>query len=272
MIAEDIGHRVLAEDALRRISDLDPSIVEALTPKLVFETVFGSNETAVAVARQTYESALALDDIGVRLLTHSNVVFALMRCGEIDLGIKYAAAVYNFAKEHRAWSTCATCSCLIAESHWFVGDPTQAQAWLDRANESVSRSAGGDRGFQQASLTIMMALDRGDPDSAQRTLDWAEHEFPRLRTHRMAIAGKAFRVRINLHRGNPPGFQELGELIEGYKDHRDHGTGDLVVDTLIAALIRVGRENEASEIRHDYLTCHRKDRFPVARSYSHLRN
>jgi DNA-binding SARP family transcriptional activator/tetratricopeptide (TPR) repeat protein len=271
IIAEDVADRSSATTALNHIADLSDCLPEAVNARLIFETVFGSPDKAVELAVLALRLAENQAYSTTRMQMEINAVLALYRCGEVRRAIEYGESLYSFARDRHAWSMCTSCACAVAEAYWCLNELTDAELWLERTRDSINRSLGPDRAFQPLSLSIEIALARGEIAEASDMISKAEEAFPRLRGHRMALSCQAAKLRVKMHSTRLPTTMEVEALLEGYRRHRNFGGHDLVADTLVAALVKTDRISEAERIRTEYLTTYRRDRCPVPPIYKSLR-
>ena len=268
--AEDSVNADLARLAVESIADLGPAKAERLVPHLIYQTVFGTNDDALAVAEAIYADAAEISSHVRQHYLFFNASLALWRGGRVGKAIKGFSRSYLAADAVGMWSGCAASAAQLAEVNWYADDIAETREWFSQAGEALARTQFPDRGAQYYSVGIMLALADGCPDEAETLLAKATELYPKIREDRRAVELLAFQIRILLAHGDAPDSQTLDSLVKGHAVGRGSGMQDIVTDTVVDALQRIGRAAEADTIKSEYLTTWRRDRFPVPRSLLHL--
>lgn len=270
MVAEDTNDERLGRDSLEAISDINAESVEALSPSLIYETVFGDKLRAQLLARKIYDLVQEGAPIGPQLDGLHNGSLALWRIGQSEEALELLQTAYKIARGQRIWSACVAFSGAIADMFWQVGRMEKVDEWLEQSRSVFGHMSFPEKGFQYFALRIVRHLERGDPDSAEEALNQAELLFPAIRENRHGLERLAYRVRIAVARGQSPRTGDLEELLAGHMARRDKGLHDVVADALVGALIYLGRGEEAAQTRDEYLGRYRRDGFQVAPTLIHL--
>jgi DNA-binding SARP family transcriptional activator len=270
MIGDDLADAALATDALGRIEDIKHRSVETIIPRLIFEAVFGSIETAVQLADELNKSSKESSALGARLQAMWTASLALWRCGELLRAEKIAIEAFELAQEHSMWSGCIGFAAMTADLAWARGDIPRCQEWFDRNTEMMKRTGGPDRGYQHLGVGISLALHRGDPKTARTLLEEASRLFPGAMHARLRVNFLAHSMTIQLALGESPSQEDLEDLLSGYHERCALGNHDFVADAVVGALRHFGRSEEANGLREDYLRRHRKERTPVSNVFANL--
>jgi hypothetical protein len=270
IIAEDTGAVDLATRAIEEIRELPDDRIEALTARLIFETVFGSPDEAILLASRVIAIATTLSTVGVRLKALQNASMALWRCGSTSAALRVGEEGYNLAFEHSIWSACTIFGSMMSNMTWDINDQDQCQLWFCRTEEAIKQSGWPNRGYQHMGVAISLLLARKDVKGAMSVYNEAERLYPELAKHRRGVSFLAHRLRIQLEAGEELSSEDLDTLLEGHLARRHLGFQDFVADTVIAALRQAGRHEEAARLRDEYVTTYRKDRFPIAATSPYL--
>jgi len=270
IIAVDEGTAPLAQRVLGLIDDLGYDSVETLLPRLIFEVSFGAPEKAAVLATRVRELAGSSDKVSLRLKALSNAVMGMWRCGDTEQARETAAEAFEVANAAGVWSECTTLASIIASMAWNAGDTPLAREWLQRSDESIKRSAGPDRAYQNSGLAISIALEERNYNLALAILEECERTYPEAAKERFALPLSAHRIRIRLAMGFVPTQEEVDSLLAGHLARRHLGFHDFVADTVFEVLLMLGRTEEAHTLRREYLTQYRKDLFPLDRDAPHL--
>jgi DNA-binding SARP family transcriptional activator/tetratricopeptide (TPR) repeat protein len=270
IIADDIGDVSLGEAALALVADADDSSTEAIIPRLIFQVVFGSTDSAIDLANRLVVSIGETTAKGLGLQARWTAAAALWRCGETERALEVAEKGFEIAKANSVWSACTTFASSIGDLAWETGDVQKSQEWFYRSSEMIKRSGGPDRGFHHLGLGISLALHRNDPQEALAMIEEAERLFPETMNARLGVSFLAHRVLIRIALGESPTQDEVERLVKGHYERQGLGFHDFVAEATIASLRHHSRFAEANAIREAYLTGYRKERRPVSPLFTHL--
>jgi DNA-binding SARP family transcriptional activator len=268
IIAEDGNDRGLAIRTLECLGD--NSSLDALQARLIYETAWGDSGRAISLAQRLHDLAKTNIASRDRMLAMNTCGVALLRSGEPATAIRYLEEAFHLAKENQLDEATSRFATIIAGEHWRDGNLVEAERWLNscmsesRANESSS--------YHQVFLTTLVELEKGDAEKAERVLNEGISKFSRLRENTAKLEELAYRVRIDLARGQFPEADRVKALVSGHLERRHLGRHDVIADTLVSAMRRLGLRREAETIRRDYLGRYRKDRWALGVSLRDLRH
>jgi hypothetical protein len=270
MIADDLGDVTIGNSALGSIADTDSRTTERAIPRLIFEVVFGSTQEAIKLAGWLAAEGKSQAPKGIGIQAMWTASAALWRCGEASRSVELATEAFEIARANSVWSACTTFASLISDIAWENGDLVKCQEWFDLSAEMIKRSGGPDRGYHHFGVAIVIALENNDPQQAWRLLEEAEKLYPGTLRLRLGVSFLAHRILVKLALNATPSEQEVEELVKGHCERRALGAQDIVAHATVGALRRLGRFDEARQVREDYLQRYRKERTPVSSKYTHL--
>jgi tetratricopeptide (TPR) repeat protein len=269
VLSEDLNDVSIGRRALDAISDIAHDYYEALTPSLIFETVFGSKDRVLALGNTICALLDKVESVPAKVEVLASAGIALWRSGNTAEGLNACERAYALAKDARLSSACTMYSSILADMHWHAGDINEATKWFDAAAGHLSRSPSADRGLQHLGLGVMLALDHGDPSRASDLLEQAERRYPTVLEDRMGLERLAYRALIEIASGRELPDFTVAELVQGHKARRGTGLQDVVAHAAIGALKTLGRYDEAETLRVEYFR-DRRDGFSVSPMLTHL--
>jgi DNA-binding SARP family transcriptional activator len=252
-------------NALPRQSLSNAEMLLKCQVELIFHAVFGTRETACALAgslalladNQELSPASVSAQLAVSLALHivdektpdtSRLEQLFERC--------VASSMYKAAIQ--------TCS-RIGSIKLDVGSLESAKFWSQRAAELVVEAGVQTLSSDYITLQIDLALERGDVLVAQRLIDSAPLHCPLYASPRYSREYLVYRLRVAQHRGDTEcSGQDLEHLMEWHKRAKQLGRHDDTVEVLWTALWRRGKHNQASTLLRDYLFNARRERRAIS--------
>jgi DNA-binding SARP family transcriptional activator len=269
VIADDLGDALAGQEMLSLIADLPAHSIEALVPKLIYETVFGSTSATIDLAAKVFKIGCELESTGPRIQAMLAAALASLRVGDASNGTRYCTHGYEYATKMKIWSAATSFSSFLAGLCWEDGDLASVRLWHQRTLDAIGLSGGFDRGFHSLEMSIQLAIQDGDFITARDLLNDAQRRYPRLRDDRMYAAVLAIQTRIDMGLGDSPTPARLDELIRTHKERQSHGGHDFVADVVVRALRSVNRPEEANSVREEYLRVRREVQ-PIPAFCEHL--
>jgi hypothetical protein len=260
--SEDLALPALGRRAIDSIGDIDVSSTAYVQARMIYEAVHGSPSLAVELAGRLSDAAQSSPPREAFAYLCSSGG-ASCRAGDLATACVRYEAAYSLAKEQRIPSRCVMAASLIADIAWESGNDAEARRWYNAATEHIKESNGIDSAIQYHAVGIQLAIDDGLFQRARDILSEAEQTFPRVKHDRLRVDSLAYDIRIALAAGQSPGAHKINELLKAHLAWRHRGLQDLPTDTLLWALQQEGQSEYALALRNEYLTKHRKDRFPI---------
>jgi hypothetical protein len=260
--AEDTNDRPAATEAIAAIKDLPRRGSYDLIPHLVYHAVFGRVPDALEIATEIASDSVITSDPHTAHSALYNVGYARLRGGDFEGALAALTSACKAAEELKLWSACGATSGLIAEVHWYANDLSNADMWHSRSGAYLARCSFPSRGPVYYSMEIMQLLRRGAVTDAAAALENAGTLYPAVKENRYAVEYRCYEARIEMASGRCPSQSWIDELVLSHRETRDMGMQDLVADTVVSLLKKSGREAEALDMKHEYLSVYRRDPFP----------
>ncbi len=232
--------------------------------ELLYETVFGDQTRALALARQM------LADFPQPSLTEANVIarhdvsYALYRLGHFELARPVLLAHHRYMLEHHVLSEALYALLLLMSSAISTGDLSEAADWLQQAEHSLSITGlPTQRRAGIYSVKATLALYASRFDEAERLVNEVCDNFPIVQTPRFGAIASSLKLRIKAARGDSATLTVLvAELQQTYERSGHLGDQDHVVEALWCAANSAGHANDASKLLIEYLSSRRREQTP----------
>jgi hypothetical protein len=153
---------------------------------------------------------------------------------------------------------------MLARVYWSVGNLEASEKWQRRFLELDTQYADADLHGEYCLLAARTALANGRHTEARLLLDQAKiGNKIKLASPRLLVL--SCELELKLLTGDEQWSEDdLDELIALHRRGRAVGLQDEVVVTLVRALRKCLRKNEADQLIMDYLTTYRRDGFAPA--------
>jgi hypothetical protein len=272
--AEVLLSEELARNA-KSLARLCQSSTDVGTYRLEFEVIynasFGNLDLASQAARQLVRVADGCANLAAACRLRLTSGCALIRAGLLDEGIEVLEAGYHTATKHRLTTIQYRAANYLAVVFLDARGVVEGRVWHERAStvsEQLERHDGVAEFFSNCAL---FAIAAGDLDSAKRWVDRATLEVPAAGVGGCGLHFRALALRIKqLAASYDCPSQELDELLGLHLRYREFAHHDEVMDALWHALDRKGRTSEADCLLVEYLSRHRRLRWPLAYGLAHL--
>jgi hypothetical protein len=260
----------LAREALARISDVNPCTVRTIGPFLIYETSFGSSALGAELARRLVNLIRLAEHPSRYLRWLDNCALALWRCGDSELAKSVSLTSHEIAATAKLRHRMMRSAGLLSDIAWTLGHRDEAEQWFATAARLEGHSLTDGSTLPFLAVGILLALDAGDPARAEGYLREAESRYPAVILGSFGLDHLAYSTRIKLATGSTISDDEIDRLKAGHLARRAWGQQDVVADTLFACLAQLDRVDEASRLRTEYLSQHRRDRHPIPVTLKHL--
>jgi DNA-binding SARP family transcriptional activator len=239
------------------------SSTQALRALLIYHTVFGRPQRAIASARHIIRlHALPCSDV-TSVTARRNALFALQNLRETTVFQSEATATYAFMTERKVYTESLYLAASLAEQAIARGEFRIAHAWLTRACVPLARLRHRSQGVVQGFLSVIsfMAMLAGELTAAHRFLVEVRERLRLLTTPRLSALDAAFQVRLAVlrHVDIPPEVS-ISRLRADYELGSRLGRQDSVVEGLWMAYARAGALSDATELLTEYFCSRRRER------------
>ena len=267
MAAEGDLDRDLAVYAITRCATVVPedAMSELLLNhvSLIYHTIFGSANEALAIADAIETQARQLEISWYSLVSQLNCAFARQLAGVADSDYSRLERGFAQAVDASMHSIALTFSGYLTSSLLDDGDLAAAKKWLKRS-EALAES------FDELDLMpdflgaeVDISLLDGNLKRAMRFMDLMERCAFRYQSVRQRNELLIYRLRVQRYRGDySSASARMEELLRFHMLGRSFTRHDDHMEVLWTALNDAGKPEQASSLLSDYLAHYRRERRP----------
>jgi DNA-binding SARP family transcriptional activator/tetratricopeptide (TPR) repeat protein len=225
---------------------------------LVYHSSFGSRDDAFRIV-STVSSLAGVDDGSTALLTNASM--ALVRLGHYAEAKDLAVSTFKQMIAKGIVSAAEFALSMITEAELALGNLASASHWLEEWRELTTRNRFyGNRYVKSlASTSFLCALYEERYVEAEsllsRCLALSPQTWPRIQATLVAC-----QLLLSYRLGRALQADLVEELRALYARRPFGGGHDASVEALWCASMHAGRAREASQLLHEYLTVHRRER------------
>ncbi|MDB4917693.1 MAG: hypothetical protein JWM95_5337 [Gemmatimonadetes bacterium] len=238
---------------------------DALRACLVFNTVFGANDRALAIIQELttrFPYPTSSDDCRK---SRRFAALSLYRMLRLEAAKTILEADFAFVMEQSYRTDAFYAASLLTEIAFSEGNISSAARWLGQTESML-------RGVQAHKLSphsgyytsaALLAIIEGRYFDAEKFLEAPQNGYARMRTVRYEAICTALRIRLNIAKGETTDLSALSlRLGELYLRGRCLGGQDTVVESLWSADTLLGRSGDAAQLLREYLFLYRREPSP----------
>ncbi len=183
---------------------------------------------------------------------------------ELPISRQLSREDYSFAVSRGYLSEALGTASLLTEIEVSAGNLPEAREWFNETNRLLSgldaHKIVPHSGY--LSNSTMMALLESRYEDAERILDYALENIPRLNTPRFRPYCDSMRMRARIMRGDTPEPELIQNLTSLFERSRSFCNQDTVAEVLWSAILLTDGADSASRFLEDYLKNHRRETGP----------
>ncbi len=260
MWAPDLGRSAWTISASLR--PCDPADLERqLNVAMIYHVAFGDQAEGQSCARQLIALTIPHAQRAHTYQTARNAVLALHRTGATTEALNVSESCERELRESRLFASAYGAAAQRAEILLDLGDFAQARLVQQSADQLAIESV--DRDFSSGSVSnrIRIALDEGNLIAAESLLSSLSNVAACLVGRHKWIA-EVYRLWLSRLRGHV-NLPVLNSLLGAHLIGRGFSGHDEIVAELFYSLRAVGEHDQAKVLLTEYITAHRRDRYPL---------
>jgi DNA-binding SARP family transcriptional activator/tetratricopeptide (TPR) repeat protein len=263
VFADNICDRNSAQsiwDGMRRLPNVSSrvDIAPRLRAEIIYHTSYGDLDTAVSVSNELVEVERSSGDAHTLATALRTASLPHRRAGLTRQAIDLLTESLELSELYHLSTSAASSLDYLASVCLECGNFMEADSYLERLSGYVAEMQDPLLLESIFRLSLKRRLLHGDCVS--------ETEVAKLRPHhdsgRREVEGIAISAMASVLRGEVPDSERFRQLITSHKKTRSHGGQDVVTNFLVCAL-SFADAGEANTLLNDYVTKHRRERFPL---------
>jgi hypothetical protein len=264
--ADNLLDAQLAREALDAVPSTPRTTSAAsvgLEIKLIYHATFGDPRTAVELADTLHAIASKKELSPSQVVSHLTASLALRIVDSRQMETALFEQLYQRCVGASMMGVAIRIAARMGSMLHEDGEIEAAMTWCARATELIEQCGIQRKSTEYLTLRTDLALHTGDIALARRLIELAPSQFPMYSSPKWSNAHHVYQTRVEQHEGRHRISPErLERLLSWHRTARHLGRHDDHMEVLWTALCDDGRDEEASELLHEYLARSRRERRP----------
>ncbi|MDQ3997674.1 MAG: AAA family ATPase [Gemmatimonadota bacterium] len=263
-LADGLAARAYSVAASIPVED-DATTAQRLMLDMLFHATFGDLDIAAELAGTRVQMCTARATLPAACYLRGLASMALLRAGHFGPGRVEAETCYHEAATAGLNTYRLRAASILACFLRDCGEASAAREWHAKATQTADRLHPREVTVSYVSNAVLFALDDGDFRLAATWLERARRDFAEATVGHARLHFSAVELRIRqLCGGRRSSETDVQALLEAHLHWRGFGHHDEVAEALWHELAECGRQSYADTLLADYLTSHRRLRWPLS--------